>query len=171
MSKINLTSFPKDRIKVLFLENISDKAVQYFKQQGYQAFHAENELWLGLFGLLLWQPLFESEQSAIYNEFERRPRDLTTPAFYQRLADGSEKQQHDWHDPERVGCMFKITNKASNASLLFAFNASRQAVELNLPQRPWQLLFDTSVDKGMAQRQSITLQRYQQNAHSISVWL
>ncbi len=35
MNKIDLTSYPKDRIKVLFLENISDKAVQYFKQQGY----------------------------------------------------------------------------------------------------------------------------------------
>jgi D-3-phosphoglycerate dehydrogenase len=35
MSKTDLTSYPKDRIKVLFLENISDKAVQYFKQQGY----------------------------------------------------------------------------------------------------------------------------------------
>lgn len=35
MSKIDLTSYPKDKIKVLFLENISDKAVQYFKQQGY----------------------------------------------------------------------------------------------------------------------------------------
>ncbi|MEI8142173.1 MAG: phosphoglycerate dehydrogenase [Chitinophagia bacterium] len=35
MSKIDLTSYPKDRIKVLFLENISDKAVQYFKLQGY----------------------------------------------------------------------------------------------------------------------------------------
>ena len=35
MSKIDQTSYPKDRIKVLFLENISDKAVQYFKQQGY----------------------------------------------------------------------------------------------------------------------------------------
>jgi len=35
MSKLDLTSYPKDKIKVLFLENISDKAVQYFKQQGY----------------------------------------------------------------------------------------------------------------------------------------
>jgi D-3-phosphoglycerate dehydrogenase len=35
MSTIDLTSYPKDKIKVLFLENISDKAVQYFKQQGY----------------------------------------------------------------------------------------------------------------------------------------
>ena len=34
MSTIN-TSYPKDKIKILFLENISDKAVQYFKQQGY----------------------------------------------------------------------------------------------------------------------------------------
>lgn len=29
------TSYPKERINILFLENISDKAVQYFKQQGY----------------------------------------------------------------------------------------------------------------------------------------
>lgn len=30
-----LTSYPKEKIKILFLENISDKAVQYFKQNGY----------------------------------------------------------------------------------------------------------------------------------------
>ncbi len=29
------TSYPKERIKILFLENISDKAVQHFKQNGY----------------------------------------------------------------------------------------------------------------------------------------
>lgn len=29
------TSYPKERINILFLENISEKAVQYFKQQGY----------------------------------------------------------------------------------------------------------------------------------------
>lgn len=29
------TSYPKERINILFLENISDKAVQYFKHQGY----------------------------------------------------------------------------------------------------------------------------------------
>lgn len=30
-----LTSYPKEKIKILFLENISDKAVQQFKQYGY----------------------------------------------------------------------------------------------------------------------------------------
>lgn len=31
-----LTSYPKDKINILFLENISDKAVQRFKENGYQ---------------------------------------------------------------------------------------------------------------------------------------
>ncbi len=35
MSTSLKTSYPKDKIKVLFLENISDAAVQYFKIQGY----------------------------------------------------------------------------------------------------------------------------------------
>ena len=35
MSKEQLTSYPKDKINILFLENISEKAVQYFKDQGY----------------------------------------------------------------------------------------------------------------------------------------
>jgi len=35
MSNLDTTSYPKDKIKLLFLENISDKAVQYFKDQGY----------------------------------------------------------------------------------------------------------------------------------------
>ncbi|RVU33492.1 DNA polymerase III subunit epsilon [Rheinheimera riviphila] len=83
----------------LYLGQTERGAVQYFKQQGYQAFHAENELWLGLFGLLLWQPLFESEQSAIYNEFERRPRDLTSGEFYQRQQALIEQQIALLDDP------------------------------------------------------------------------
>ena len=35
MSTSLKTSYPKDKIKVLFLENISEAAVQYFKIQGY----------------------------------------------------------------------------------------------------------------------------------------
>src|SRR5574343_220605 len=35
MSKHSNTSYPKDRINILFLENISDKAVLQFKQNGY----------------------------------------------------------------------------------------------------------------------------------------
>jgi D-3-phosphoglycerate dehydrogenase len=35
MSKQAITSYPKEKINILFLENISDKAVEQFKQNGY----------------------------------------------------------------------------------------------------------------------------------------
>lgn len=35
MSKQSATSYPKEKINILFLENISDRAVQQFKQNGY----------------------------------------------------------------------------------------------------------------------------------------
>jgi len=86
------------------------------------------------------------------------------------LPDGSEKQQHDWHDPKRSGCIFQITNKASQASLLFVFNAAADAQQVILPERARQLLFDTSVNKGLAQQSSAALQQYLQSGKSISVW-
>lgn len=67
-------------------------ALHYYRQQDYQAEHLENNLWLALFGLLLWPLLFEAADSSIHNEFERRPRDLTTPAFYQRHGAAIETQ-------------------------------------------------------------------------------
>lgn len=67
-------------------------ALHYYRQQGYQAEHLENNLWLALFGLLLWPQLFEAPDSSIYNEFERRPRDLATPLFYQRHREAIEAQ-------------------------------------------------------------------------------
>src|SRR4028118_1884826 len=32
---IKATSYPKEKINILFLENVSDKAVQYFNENGY----------------------------------------------------------------------------------------------------------------------------------------
>lgn len=71
------------RLDEMYLGNTEQGAVAYYQAQGMQAWHVENELWLALFGLLFWQELFEAETSAIFNEFERRPRNLTSPDFYQ----------------------------------------------------------------------------------------
>ena len=35
MANTGKTSFPKEKIRILFLENISDSAVKNFKQHGY----------------------------------------------------------------------------------------------------------------------------------------
>lgn len=87
------------------------------------------------------------------------------------LPDGSEKQPHDWHQPERHSCICQITNKHNNVSLLCVFNAQNKPVALTLPGSARKLVMDTSIDKGMLQAGNEKLSQYQQNAQSISVWL
>ena len=87
------------------------------------------------------------------------------------LPDGEKKQPRDWHDPERLSCIFQITNKTNQASLLFVLNTDSNTLQLTLPEKARRLLFDTSVDKGLLQPAGRTTQQYQQNAHSMSVWL
>lgn len=96
-SRITETTHLLQQAAVLALDELwanapEQGALHYYRQQGYQAEHLENNLWLALFGLLLWPQLFEAPDSSIYNEFERRPRDLTTPLFYQRHGAAIETQ-------------------------------------------------------------------------------
>ncbi|WP_333609147.1 glycogen debranching protein GlgX [Arsukibacterium sp.] len=86
------------------------------------------------------------------------------------LPDGTEKQQHDWHVPDRAGCIFRITNLSSTQSLLFVINGANNSLPLQLPAKPWQILFDTSKQDGLMLPQQDPLSQYLQNAHSISVW-
>lgn len=64
--------------------------IDYLKHEGFESFHVENYLWNALFGLTFWEELFESEKTAIFNEFERRPKDLDSIRFY-------ELHEHDIH--------------------------------------------------------------------------
>ena len=57
--------------------------IDYLNSLGQTSFHVENYLWNSLFGLLFWEELFESEKTAIFNEFERRPKDLDSIRFYE----------------------------------------------------------------------------------------
>lgn len=77
-------------------------ACRYYQQQGWQAFQAENQLWQALFGLLFWQELFLSADSAIYNEFEKRPRDLTSGGFYRRQAAAIDQKLQLLLQPEQA---------------------------------------------------------------------
>lgn len=57
--------------------------IEYLKSEGRESYHVENYLWNALFGILFWEELFESDKSAIYNEFENRPKDLDSIRFYE----------------------------------------------------------------------------------------
>lgn len=76
-------------------------ACRYYQQQGWRAFHSENQLWQALFGLLFWQELFLSAESAIYNEFEKRPRDLASGGFYRRQSLAIEQKLQLLQQPEQ----------------------------------------------------------------------
>ncbi len=79
-----LNSAGSIQLDELYLGQTERGAMLYYQQQGYQVFFAENQLWLALFTLLFWQELFLAEQSAIYNEFELKPVNLTSGGFYQQ---------------------------------------------------------------------------------------
>jgi DNA polymerase III subunit epsilon len=65
-------------------ERAETSAVRYYERAGAEAFHAENVVWIQLFGLLFWDLLFESDQAAFHNPFEFRPQDLNSGVFLQR---------------------------------------------------------------------------------------
>jgi DNA polymerase-3 subunit epsilon len=70
----------------LYLGKAEQGLITYYREQGYTAFHAENNLWLALFGLWFWHELFEHQDSALHNPFERRPRNLAAGGFYQQFS-------------------------------------------------------------------------------------
>ena len=64
----------------------------FYRSKGAMVFHCENRLWKKLFGLLFWHLLFKTRNASIYNDFDRRPQDLETTAFYRKFSVEIEKQ-------------------------------------------------------------------------------
>lgn len=54
----------------------------FYEKKGVKATFTENYLWCGLFGLLFWTEIFETEEAALHNPFERSPTDLVGEEFY-----------------------------------------------------------------------------------------
>jgi len=68
------------------LVNVEEAVLRFFQEQGYSAYHAENALWGGLFGLAFWDIVFLSLPGTFFNRYQRGPRDLFRPEFRRRRA-------------------------------------------------------------------------------------
>ena len=79
-------------IDELYLGKAEQGLMAHYAAQGYRVFHAENNLWLALFGLWFWHELFEHSDSALHNPFERRPRNLASGGFYQQFENEIEQK-------------------------------------------------------------------------------
>jgi len=68
------------------LASVEEAVLLYFQEQGFSVYHAENVLWVGLFGLAFWDIVFLSLPGAFFNRYQRGPRDLFRPEFSRRRA-------------------------------------------------------------------------------------
>lgn len=79
------------QISDFYLKKPEMGVAKYYENQGYRAYFTENNIWNNLFGVLFWEELFQSDQAAIHNPFDRTPSDLVGPAFYENHTDSIEK--------------------------------------------------------------------------------
>jgi hypothetical protein len=59
-------------------------ALAHFARQGRDGFHAENWLWLALYGLAFWDVVFAPVEGAFQHAFQDAPLDLGDPVFRPR---------------------------------------------------------------------------------------
>jgi hypothetical protein len=55
--------------------------ISHYQALGFYAVHSENYVWRGIFGLLLWEVLYDSPQF-VHHPLQRHPTDLFHPDFY-----------------------------------------------------------------------------------------
>jgi hypothetical protein len=65
---------------------VEETVLRHYQRLGYAGYHAENMLWIGLFGLALWDIVFLSLPGTFFNRYQRGPKDLFRPEFRRRRA-------------------------------------------------------------------------------------
>ena len=66
--------------------------VEYFEQQGLQAYRTENVVWRTLFGLLFWDELFADDHARMHSPFEFLPAALANGSFYDAKREDIESR-------------------------------------------------------------------------------
>ncbi len=65
-----------------YLQQVEQGVISQYRRLGIQAWHTENRLWRGLFGLVFWSIIFEQGQAGLKTEFERSPHTLKHNQFF-----------------------------------------------------------------------------------------
>ncbi|WPP49531.1 VRR-NUC domain-containing protein [Catalinimonas niigatensis] len=56
----------------------------YLQEKGQMGVHTENYLWRGMFGLLLWDIIFDQDSEAFHHPLQTVPSDFYTPLFLEK---------------------------------------------------------------------------------------
>lgn len=77
-------------------------SLEYFLEQGYSGAFSENFSWRALFGLLLWDIIFDPSLVAFHHPFQRRPSDLYLPDFYEKRRTQVEQRLDSLQGPDEL---------------------------------------------------------------------
>lgn len=105
-------------IPVAYRHHVETGVMSYYFEQGYEAAFTENYPWRGLFGLVFWDIIYDTNVSAIHSPLQRAPSDFYLPDFYikrqellkQRLAELTTKDAWRRHTGRMFNAKFGITN-------------------------------------------------------------
>lgn len=95
-----LRSAPVLQLDESFRDRPEQAAIHHYAKEGIRAFHTENELWQHLFGVFLWDLIFDPNESALHNSFEMRPSDLKNGIFYEKRFNVLQDRLKQLHDPD-----------------------------------------------------------------------
>lgn len=110
-----------------------------FEKRGAKAFVTENEFWSTFFGIWFWEELFHDETPAISNSFERRPRGLSSGAFYRDRKPGLETALETLKDRDRAIAWFEqiVATHEGTPNFLFSWHAETLNAIQNCLESNW----------------------------------
>lgn len=80
----------------------------HYRRAGWNGVHSENWLWNAIFGLLLWDIIYDADVGAFHSPLQFAPADLHDPGFYERRKARIEDRLALLDDPVRsFGVMAK----------------------------------------------------------------
>jgi VRR-NUC domain len=86
----SITKFLNDAesitVPVDYRHRVEQGAVEHYIAQGFEAVHAENYVWRGLFGLIFWDIIYDANVQAIHHPLQRMPSDFYLPDFYNKRS-------------------------------------------------------------------------------------
>lgn len=63
-------------------DTVEQAALDQWQEMGWDGVHTENWIWSGLFGLLMWDVVFDGSSGAFHQPLQTAPSDLWSAAFY-----------------------------------------------------------------------------------------
>lgn len=126
--------------------SVEQNAAQYFASEGPCLF-LENQLFLGLFGLVFWPVIFAEVRGAFSNEFQFAPHDLYHDDFLELRQTEFQQAWHtleNWHECPELCCRFFIEKYGIANSFVVWSALDETILQLALQRIPlahWQCIF------------------------------